>query len=393
MALLRRVAFSMVAVILLAGIAAICRAQMSDTPRVTVQPGPVVRAGYPQSADIFVDGRFAMRIPASAGGLSPMQRAQIISNRLNEAFDAGMSWENTRVSQVNGLWTVTIDSMLIATADLNSARAFGMQTGELASQWGRQTVVAMGGQPRMIASQLQPVTEAVAGAVQEIGVEWMTSPTKTVPLLNMPTGGQMGNAMIAGTTANLNRANAVVMHESTSDSTVVRTFIPITGTSTTGTLRRAAGVGIVGLPADIVPRTGIQTGPEMESMVNRLASEWNNSINARLSQQNLRLAGRTKVVPLCWLDDNPTIIGAAHVVGTTRGLEQSQMVVMTISDGMARFSTISSTDPSQASTTALNNVVVSALIYTPMESGPTEEETTPPSPPETESTPEGESSY
>lgn len=392
MALLRRVAFSMVAVILLAGIVAICGAQTSDTPRVTVQPGPVVRAGYPQSADIFVDGRFAMRIPASAGGLSPMQRAQIISNRLNEAFDAGMSWENMRVSQVNGLWTVTIDSMLIATADLNSARAFGMQTGELASQWGSQTVVAMGGQPRMIASQLQPVTEAVAGAVQEIGVEWMTSPTKTVPLLDMATGGQMGNAMIAGTTANLNRANAVVMHESTSDSTVVRTFIPITGTSTSGTLRRASGVGIVGLPADIVPRTGIQTGPEMGSMVNRLASEWNNSINARLSQQNLRLAGRTKVIPVYSMDANQ-IIGAAHVVGTTRGLEQSQMVVMTISDGMARFSTISSTDPSQASTTALNNVVLSALIYTPMESGPTEEETTPPSPPETESTPEGESSY
>lgn len=385
----RRIAFPILALILLAGVVAVCQAQTSHTLRATVQRGPVVRPGYPQSADIYVDGRFAMRIPASAGGLSPMQRAQIISNRLNEAFDAGMSWENMRVSQANGLWSVMIDSMLIATADLNSARAFGIQTGELASRWGRQTVVAMGGQPRMIASQLQPVTQAVAGAVQEIGVEWVTSPTKTVPLLNMATGDRMGDAMIAGTTANLNRANAVVMHESTLDRTVIRTLIPITGTSTTGTLRRATGVGIVGLPADVVPATGIQTGPEVESMINRLASEWDNSINARLSQQNLRLAGRTKVIPLYSMHTN-RIIGAAHVVGATRGLEQAQMMMMMGADGMVRFSAISSKDPGEVRTTALNNVVVSALIYTPMESESSEEEMPPPSPPETESAPEGE---
>jgi len=383
-----RTAYLALATILLLAAAGVSVAQ-TDQQRLqaTVQAGPVVRAGLPNSADVFVGGRFALRIPASAGGMSPMQRAQTIADRMNRAFAAGMSWEDMRVSQVKGLWTVCIDTTVIATADRNSARAFRVSTGNLASSWARQTVVALGGQPQMIAMQLQPIPVAVAGAREELMVNWATSPTKTLPLLNAATGATIGNVVVGGPSDRLNMANAVACYEYTADGATVRAFVPITGTSMTDTLRRAHGVGVVSIPADMMPITGLRTGTDVGDMVTKMASQWNTLINSRLTQLNLQTPADTKIVPL-YSTDTRQIIGAAQIMGMRRGVTPAQMAVCTTSDNMMHFRATSTAYPPMGTPTTLDNVVVSALIHIPqpIEAAPCPlpPETTSPEPDESE---------
>jgi len=355
---------------LLLALAGACGAQM-DQPQTeqqraqaTVQLGPVVRAGMPRSADVFVDGRFALRIPASAGGMSPTQRGQIIADRMNQAFDQGMSWENMRVSQVRGLWTVSMNGMLIATADDGSARAYRISSGALASRWANQTVVAMGGEPQVIAMQLRPIPAVVAGAREELPMNWAVSPTKMAPLLNATTGETVGNVMVGGPSDRLNLAKAVALYQYSADGAIVRSFVPITSASIGDQIIRAHGVGLVGMPANVLPMTGFRTGAEVAQMATQMSAQWNNLINASMRGRNLQVGANTKVVPLYSMDEKQ-VIGAAQVVGTASGVAQTQSVVVATRDDMLQFRARTAQYPPATETTALNDVVVSALIHVP----------------------------
>jgi len=355
----------------------------SQSPRASVQIGPVVRPGLPQSGDVFIGQEFAFRIASPAGGLSPMQRGQIVADRLNQAFDQGASWEDLRVSQVGGLWAVTIDSTLIATADVESARAMKLSTGTLASRWARQTVVALGGQPQLIAMQLEPVPARVAGAREEIAVIWATSPTKSVPLLNATDGAQMGTVIVAGAQEMLDRVNAVVVYETASQDAVVRAFVPITGTTVTDQPTRVLGVGLVSISAAALPMTGFQMGAEVSQMITDMGTRWNSFVNSWYVGRNWQLGAATKVVPVYWMDQQG-IIGAAQVVGPQRGINQAQGVVVTSVDNMSQLRATAAQFPPTDQPSALTDVVVSALLMVPEQA--TEEETespeeTAPSPP------------
>ena len=359
----------------------------------TVQEGPVVRSSFPASADVFVNGLFALRIPAMAGGMSPMQRAQAVASRLNQAFESGLSWESLRVSQFQGLWGVGIDSRLVATADANSARAYRTSPGQLASRWARQTVIAMGGQPQMIASQLQPIPSMVAGERAEITPTWTTAQSKTVPLLDSATGNEMGSVMVAGTTAQLNMVDSVIVYQSTSDSANVWAFVPITGTAITSPTR-VQGVGLLSIPAQLIPMTGWQMGSSLAPMITQSGTRWNAAIGSMLTTNKVQLRGNTKVVPVYSMDTNQ-IIGAAQVVGSMQGISQTQAVVASSSDNMWKLSATAAQMPPTGTPTGLTDVVVSSLIMAPMTPPTTAapestspEMTTPPSPPtEGETTP------
>lgn len=358
----------------------------------SVQPGPMVRSGFPASADVFVNGVFALRIPARAARMSPMQRAQAVADRLNQAFAEGLSWESLRVSQFQDEWGVAIDSRLVVTADTNSARAYRTSPGQLASRWARQTVIAMGGEPQMIASQLQPIPGMVAGAQAEITLSWTTSQTKTVPLLDTETGNEMGSVMVAGTREQLNRVNSVILFQTTSDIAHVWTFAPITGASTTSPTR-VQGVGVVSIPSALIPLTGWQMGANLMPMITQSGTDWNANISSMLTEKNVQLRGNTKVVPVYSMDTKE-IIGAAQVVGSMNGIRQTQAITVSPSGNMWKLSAIASQPPITGTPTGLTDVVVSALIMVPMSGEqmpamttpetPEPEMTTPPSPTEAE---------
>ena len=348
---------------LIIGLLFVMAAAVAQQNNATMQPGPSIGPGLPASADVMVDGIFALRVPASAGGMSPMQRAQVVADRLNQAFASGMTWQDLRVSQFGGLWGVAIGDQLVATADRNSARAFGLSPGQLASRWANQTVIALGGNPRMIASQLQPIPSMVAGARAEITPTWTTSQTKTVPLLGSQTGNEMGNVMVAGTTAQLNKVNSVIVYQSTSDSAQVWTFVPVTSTSVTSPTR-VQGVGLISVPSSLIPMTGWQTGNDVMQMINQSGTQWNAAISSSLTGNKLQLQGNTKVVPVYSMESNQ-IIGAAQIVGSLQGVRQVQSVMVSPSGNIWKFTPTAAQMPSTGTPTGLTDVVISSLIMVP----------------------------
>lgn len=373
----------MVLVLLLA-FAVISMAQTSDVPNpnmqnqsvqpaqpssqsyhATVKPGPVVKAGLPASADVFVNDKFALRIPASAAGMSPKQRAQVVANRLNNAFASGYTWEQMRVGETKGMYTVSIGPRLIVTADAYSARAMGISRGQLASDWAHNTVVALGGQPETIAMNLQPpvpVQTKVAGSQQEMAaLNWTTENTKSVPLLFAVNGNQMGNVTVAGSQSALNNVNSVLVYQNTNGQATMWTFVPITGTTTTGTLTRVNGVGLVSVPSSLIP-TGYRTGNDVMKMTTDMGSQWNSAIRTQLNTVGLPPNTNTKVIPLYSTDTNQ-VIGAAQIMGSTEGLREAQSVVVSTNGSMYQFGAISSQcNPMAGTPSTLNDVVVSSII-------------------------------
>lgn len=329
-----------------------------------------------------------MRVASSAGGMSPSQRAQVIANRLNSAFASGASWQNVQVAQVGNQWAVTLNGRLIATADQVSARALGVSPPTLASNWARQTVVASGGQPQAIAMQLQPVPQRVAGSQQQLGQPsmWCNTLTKTVPFLSAASGSQLGEVTIGGSQNMLNMTNAVVGYQRMSGNAVVWAFVPITGSSTTGTLTRVNGVGLVSIPQSMMDVSKMQTGASVSSAVTQMGSQWNSMINSALSSQGLQFRGgaTTKVVPL-YSPDSGDVVGAVQVVGSPSAVSQTQSVAVAGQSGMWQFQP-SSTAPGTSAANAQNNVLVSAIIMmrtpstapTTTEPGVTQPQTTQP---------------
>ncbi|MHB1001806.1 MAG: hypothetical protein ACYC27_21410 [Armatimonadota bacterium] len=332
----------------------------------TVQMGPVMQTGMLPSADIFVGQRLAMRIASSAGGFTPMERANIIAGRINNAFAAGLSWEDMRVSEMpNGTWTVAIGDRPIATADSQSARAMGISTARLANRWARQTVIALGGEPILVASQIDPVQVRVAGARQELGaLRWSTSPTKTVPLFRTADNTQLGNVMVAGPSANLDRVAAVAVYQYMTNDAMVWTFVPVATTGVTNQTRRILNVGLVSIPSGLLPMTGMQTGADITTILSQPGVPWNNRINTAFPEQRLRTVGASKIVPLYSMESGQ-IIGAAQVVGMSQAIAQTQSVVISTSGDMMQLSATSAAGPFTAEPEALNNVVVSSLITFP----------------------------
>ena len=176
----------------------------------------------------------------------------------------------------------------------------------------------------------------------------------------------MGDVTVGGTKANLNAVNSVLLYESTGDNnTTIRVFVPIAGISTSS-VTRVPGVGIVGITTDIPPALECTIGTDMQSMISHNVSLWNDSINSTLSQNGSRRAN-SKVVPL--YDNQNQVIGAAQVVGTSRGLTAADEIIASSAAGIVTFK---ATGTQLAS--GLNQVVVSALIFVP-----TSATTTPPS--------------
>ena len=382
-----RIAYISLALLFILGLSA--GAQMDQDQQMassaTVQPGPQLRPGLPFSADVFVNGRFAMRIPAYAGGLSPMRRAEIIANRLNQAFAEGASWQDMRIAQVEGLWTVSMNGRLIATADINSARAYGTSTGQLASRWARQSVVAIGGQPQMIAQQLDPVQVAVAGEQQEIGAPpsppmpaapaWATTPTRSVPLLDAETGSRIGTVMVAGPAGMLNAANAVVLYTTDADGGTAYLMVPITGTSTTGTITRANGVGVVSIPSSLIPE-GIMAGAQLPQFDEERLTGLENTITDELRDRNVATGASAAVVPLYSRDMNQ-VIGTAHIIGNAAQVGRAQAVVESSADNMLQFQAVADAPPVTGAGQALNNVVLSGIVLWRSETPAEPEATTP----------------
>lgn len=107
-------------------------------PRATI----VARAEDGRSA-VVVNGRVALRMRISAGGLAPAERAAIIAERLRRLIEQGLRPEELRVARVGGEAAIVARDRLVVTADTAHARLNRTTPILLARLWRELLVAAL----------------------------------------------------------------------------------------------------------------------------------------------------------------------------------------------------------------------------------------------------------
>lgn len=86
--------------------------------------------------DVIVGDEVVLRIRFPAGGYTVEQRADAVTQRINDILGARpFSPEDVKVAQQNGEWVVLIGSELIITADTATAKFNKTTTQGLAETW------------------------------------------------------------------------------------------------------------------------------------------------------------------------------------------------------------------------------------------------------------------
>ena len=95
--------------------------------------------------EVLLDGKVVLRVRTSAGGLSPYERAQTVSQRLEEAVAAGMRPEDIHSAQWGNEAVILGGDNLLFTVDSDHARLNHTTPMGLADSWGNNLAGAMGG--------------------------------------------------------------------------------------------------------------------------------------------------------------------------------------------------------------------------------------------------------
>ena len=106
------------------------------------------RSGYDSGrnvGEVLLDGRVVLRVRTSAGGLSPYERAQTVSRRLDEAMAAGMRPDEIHSAQWGNEAVILGGNNLLFTVDSDHARFNHTTPMRLADTWGNNLAGAMGG--------------------------------------------------------------------------------------------------------------------------------------------------------------------------------------------------------------------------------------------------------
>lgn len=88
-----------------------------------------------QVGEVLVGESVALRIRAAAGGRSPVQRAEVVAERLRRLLGIGLNPERLTVAEVSGEAAVVWDGVLVVTADRRHASLNGTTPMSLARQW------------------------------------------------------------------------------------------------------------------------------------------------------------------------------------------------------------------------------------------------------------------
>lgn len=162
--------------------------------------------------EVLVGNQVVLRIRSSAGGLSAMQRANQVAQRL-QAFlrsQQDVTAADFRVARAGNEWAVFAGDTLLITADAQQAALNGTTPERLARSW-RDNIA-------------QAVTTQVAG----YRAEAERSSSKIVPIVSLGSGIRVGAAQITGPAANVGQASVVGQIETTFQDVVrIRIFVPL----------------------------------------------------------------------------------------------------------------------------------------------------------------------
>jgi hypothetical protein len=183
-------------------------------------------------AEILIGERPVIVLRTSAAGYSPLERAEIVANRLRSSLASEVSPDQVRTGSIAGGTGLYIRDQLIVAVYAAEADAQGATQQALATVWRDNIITALGYEPPKEAAP--PAEQAPEGGAQPAApageqgasetqaqsatdakpaadsVDWTGVAQKWVPVLSLERqGARIGMAQIAGPTAQVERVKAV----------------------------------------------------------------------------------------------------------------------------------------------------------------------------------------
>lgn len=160
-------------------------------------------------AEVLIGERSVIVLLTSAGGYRPLERAEIVANRLRAALTSDIRPEEVTVSSVPSGAGLNIRDQLIVAIYPTEANAHGATPTALARLWRDNILAAVGLPTGQELPQEQPATESAAAKESE-DVDWTGTAQKWVPIISVEQGGlSIGAAQIAGPPSQVNQVKAV----------------------------------------------------------------------------------------------------------------------------------------------------------------------------------------
>jgi len=172
-------------------------------------------------AEVLIGERSVIVLLTSAGGYRPLERAEIVANRLRAALTSDIRPEEVTVSSVPSGAGLNIRDQLIVAIYPTEANAHGATPTALARLWRDNILAAVGqppaeqpaAEPAQPAPQEQPAEQPAtesAAAKESEDVDWTGTAQKWVPIISVEQGGlSIGAAQIAGPPSQVNQVKAV----------------------------------------------------------------------------------------------------------------------------------------------------------------------------------------
>jgi hypothetical protein len=216
--------FRIPAMIALALFAVLAAAAAFSSPEVSFRSAE--RDGA-RVAEVLIGERPVIVLRTPAGGYSPLERAEIVTNRLRAALATEVKPEEVTVSSIPSGAGLGISGEMIVAVYQPEADAHGATPTALARLWRDNILLALGHEvvepqsDQAIAEEGQATEQAAPtpgeASPQETGetpaadvVDWTGSAQKWVPVFSLETeGARIGMAQIAGTTAQVDRVKGV----------------------------------------------------------------------------------------------------------------------------------------------------------------------------------------
>jgi len=226
-------------------------------------------------AEVLIGEQAVIVLRTSAGGFTPLERAEIVANRLRSAMAASTEYYDLQAVPLESGHGVYINDQLIVAVYGPEASAHGATTEALAILWRDNIVLALGGEiveepPAEQPPAEQPPSEAppaeqppagapveqpapaepvetpaeVQAADEPPAVDWTGSAQKTVPIFSAENDGlRLGFAQVAGSASQVGKVKGVAELRLNFQSVGrVYVYIPVSSISTK--LDRVQGVSV-----------------------------------------------------------------------------------------------------------------------------------------------------
>lgn len=171
-------------------------------------------------AEVLMAENVVIVLRTYAGGYSPLERAEIVTERLRAALEGEVAAEDVRPQPVTAGYGLYLGDRLIVSVYGGEASAHGATPEALARLWGDNIVRALNLEPAPPAQEAAPAEEAAAVPSEpetataepsaEAAVDWTGSAQKWVPIFSLESEGiYLGAAQIAGPKSQVDQVKGV----------------------------------------------------------------------------------------------------------------------------------------------------------------------------------------